>query len=292
MTDPRPIGVFDSGVGGLTVLRALKSALPNESTIYLGDTARVPYGTRSAATVIKYAQNCARTLVAQADIKLLVIACNTVSAVALDALRAELPIPVVGVIDAGARAARAAAPAAKGASSSIAVLGTAGTTKSGAYPRALLAQGHTGVVTSIKAPLFVPLAEEGWTTGDVPLLAARRYLEATPSDVDVVVLGCTHYPLLAPMIQRALTELRPGAIVVDGAAATCDEVKGVLAARSMASTLPTSTTTSSSSSSSSMPRHRLLVTDAPEQMVQVAPAFLGAAIGVDDVEQVDITMTA
>ncbi len=291
MTDPRPIGVFDSGVGGLTVLRALKAALPSESTIYLGDTARVPYGTRSASTVIKYAQNCARTLVAQADIKLLVVACNTVSAVALEALRAELPIPVVGVIDAGARAARAAAPSAKGASSSIAVLGTAGTTKSGAYPRALAAQGHTGVVTSIKAPLFVPLAEEGWTSGDVPLLAARRYLEATPADVDVVVLGCTHYPLLAPMIQRALTELRPGAIVVDGAAATCDEVRAVLAAQSLSSTLPSSSSRSTSMSSSS-PRHRLLVTDAPEQMVQLAPAFLGAAVRVEDVELVDITMTA
>lgn len=278
MSDPRPLGVFDSGVGGLTVLRALRAALPGESTVYLGDTARVPYGSRSATTVIKYALNNARTLVKQADIKLLVVACNTVSAVALEALRADLPIPVIGVIDAGARAALAATS--KNSPASIAVLATAGTARSGAYPRSLLAQGHTGSVVAVKAPLLVPLAEEGWTSGDVPRLVATRYLETLPKDVDVVVLGCTHYPLLAPVIQQALSALRPGAIVVDGAGATATEVKATLEARGL--TAPAGLDV----------RHRLLVTDAPEQMVALAPAFLGAAVDAGSVELIDVEMTA
>ena len=279
MSDPRPLGVFDSGVGGLTVLRALRAALPGEATVYLGDTARVPYGTRSAATVVKYALNNARTLIKQADIKLLVIACNTVSAVALDALRADLPIPVIGVIDAGARAAL-------GATSTktppcIAILSTAGTARSGAYARALLRQGHTGTVVAVKAPLLVPLAEEGWTSGEVPRLVATRYLETLPIDVDIVVLGCTHYPLLAPVIQQALTALRRGAIVVDGAAATAEEVKATLEARGLFT--PADHTPV---------HHRLLVTDAPEQMVALAGAFLGAPIDAAAVELVDVEMTA
>ena len=279
MTDARPIGVFDSGVGGLTVLRALRAALPDEPTVYLGDTARVPYGTRSAATVIKYALNNARTLVKQADIKLLVVACNTVSAVALEALRADLPIPVVGVIEPGARAALSSSSAA----ACIAVIGTAGTARSGAYPRALLGLGHSGVVVVVKAPLLVPLAEEGWTSGEVPRLVAVRYLEQLPADVDVVVLGCTHYPLLAPVIREALHELRPRAVVVDGAVATAVDVAALLDARGLRS---------ASSSAPSSQRHRLLVTDAPEQMVALGPAFLGSAVGSDEVELIDIEMTA
>lgn len=281
MSDARPLGVFDSGVGGLTVLRALRAGLPDEPTVYLGDTARVPYGTRSASTVIKYALNNARTLVKQADIKLLVVACNTVSAVALDALRADLPIPVIGVIDAGARAALSASSS----SSSIAVIATAGTARSGAYPRALAAQGHTGAVVAVKAPLLVPLAEEGWTSGDVPRLVVTRYLESLPKDVDVVVLGCTHYPLLKGVIQEALTALRPGARVVDGAAATTEEVRQALAQQQMTSLPPTKTT-------STTKKHRLLVTDAPEQMAALAPAFLGSVVDAADVELVDVEMTA
>jgi glutamate racemase len=239
----------------------------------------VPYGTRSASTVVKYALNNARTLVKQADIKLLVVACNTVSAVALDALRADLPIPVIGVIDAGARTTLSASskPA-----PSIAVLGTAGTARSGAYPRALLAQGHQGHVTAVKAPLLVPLAEEGWTSGDVPRLVATRYLETLPRDVDVVVLGCTHYPLLAGVIQQALTALRPGARVVDGATATADEVRTVLVEQGL----------SGPRSAQATVKHRLLVTDAPEQMVALAPAFLGSNVDAAAVELVDVEMTA
>jgi glutamate racemase len=280
MTDERPIGVFDSGVGGLTVLRALRAALPDEPTVYLGDTARVPYGTRSAATVVKYALNNARTLVKRADIKLLVVACNTVSAVALEALEQDLPIPVVGVIDPGAKAALSSSSGAdRSRSACIAVLGTAGTQRSGAYPRALKALGHEGIVVVVKAPLLVPLAEEGWTTGEVPRLVARRYLEQLPQDVDVVVLGCTHYPLLAPVIRAALQELRPRARVVDGAEATAIDVAALLDARGLRVSVPAH-------------RHRLLVTDAPEQMVSLAPAFLGSTVALEEVELVDVEMTA
>jgi glutamate racemase len=284
MSDQRPIGVFDSGVGGLTVLRALKQALPHESTVYLGDTARVPYGTRSAHTVITYAVNNARTLVKHGDIKALVVACNTVSAVALDALRDALPIPVIGVIEPGADAALAALSSLASSSSSsslsaprgIAVLGTQGTVRSGAYPRVLQARGYTGPVAAIACPLFVPLAEEGWTSGDVPGLVAERYLQGLPADTGVVILGCTHYPLLKGVIAERLARLRPGAIVVDGAAATATATAAVLAARDLAAP------------ATSMPHHRLLVTDAPQQMAGLGPAFLGEAVREGDVELVDV----
>lgn len=284
MTDTRPIGVFDSGVGGLTVLRALKQALPRESTVYLGDTARVPYGTRSAQTVITYAVNNARTLVKHGDIKALVVACNTVSAVALDALRAALPIPVIGVIEPGADAALAAlalspsssGPSTVSSSSGIAVLGTQGTVRSGAYPRILAEKGHRHAVAAIACPLFVPLAEEGWTTGDVPGLVAERYLRSLPADTGVVILGCTHYPLLKGVIAERLAQLRPGAVVVDGAAATAAATAAVLAERGLAA------------EATATPTHRLLVTDAPQQMAALGPAFLGEAVREGDVELVDV----
>ena len=269
----RPIGVFDSGVGGLTVLRALRARLPHEHTVYLGDTARVPYGTRSADTVITYAVRCAETLVRRADIKCLVVACNTVSAVALPRLQSALSIPVVGVITPGAQAALAAlagpsAPATKvlkgpaGTESTVGVLGTAGTIRSRAYDAALKELGHTGKVSSVPCPLFVPLAEEGWLTGPVPALVADRYLNELAADVAVVVLGCTHYPLLAPIIETRLASLRPDAVVVNGAEATAEAT-----------------------------HHRLLVTDAPSQMALLAPAFLGANVDANDVEGIDLSMT-
>jgi glutamate racemase len=199
MSDARPIGVFDSGLGGLTVLRALKRTLPHESTIYLGDTARVPYGTRSAETVIKYARNNARTLAGCADLKALVIACNTVSAVALGPLQEAFDIPVIGVIAPGARAALRAAPG-----GSLLILGTAGTVRSGAYERALAEAGYDGRTEARACPLFVPLVEEGWTEGEVPEQVARRYLAGVPDDLHAVVLGCTHYPHLRETLERVL----------------------------------------------------------------------------------------
>jgi glutamate racemase len=166
-----PLGVFDSGLGGLTVVRALRDVLPHEDIVYLGDTARVPYGTKGSATVVRYALGCAQHLVAR-GVKAIVIACNTASAVAPDRLRVELDLPVLGVIEPGARAAVAASRGGR-----IGVLATTATIASGAYPRAVAAESTRAEVIGQAAPLLVPLAEEGWTEGDVPRLAARRYLE-------------------------------------------------------------------------------------------------------------------
>ena len=287
MTDSRPIGVFDSGVGGLTVLRALKAALPTESTVYLGDTARVPYGTRSAQTVITYAVNNARTLVKHGDIKALVVACNTVSAVAIEALRDAVSMPVIGVIEPGAEAAlqalsvlRSVHPSLMPSSPSITVLGTQGTVRSGAYARVLALRGHAQPTAAIACPLLVPLAEEGWTTGDVPALVIDRYLQALPADVGVVILGCTHYPLLKDVIAQRLAIHRPGAMVVDGAAATAAATAALLQEHGLCS--PAGAT----------PIHRLLVTDAPQQMAALAPAFLGETVDASSIELVDVIFDA
>ncbi|MFL5422157.1 MAG: glutamate racemase [Myxococcales bacterium] len=250
----RPIGVFDSGVGGLTVLRALLARLPNESTIYLGDTARVPYGTRSREVVTRYALLCARHLAAQ-GIKLLVVACNTVSADSLPALAEALPIPVVGVIEAGARAA-----AARTRGGGIAVLGTPATVASGAYQVALARVAPLAHVTARACPLFVPLAEEGWVEGDVPRLVAQRYIgDLRRSGADTVLLGCTHYPLLAATIAEVVG---PGLEIVDGAQATADAVAQLLEGRDLRRR-------------AGIVEHRTLCTDVPDRFQKIAERFLG-----------------
>ncbi|MDP9148318.1 MAG: glutamate racemase [Myxococcota bacterium] len=266
-----PLGVFDSGLGGLTVVRALREALPAEQIVYLGDTARVPYGTKGEATVIKYALACARHLVAR-DVKVLVIACNTVSAVAPDRLRVELDIPVLGVIEPGARAAIAATRNGR-----VGVLATTGTISSGAYPRAV-AQISTRVeVIGQPAPLLVPLAEEGWTEGEVPRLVVRRYVEPlAQAGVDVVVLGCTHYPLLKAVIEDEVRSRIGGQVaVIDSARATAADVGAFLRARGLAR------------EARGGPRPvQLLVTDLPQSFREAAARFLGGHVG--DVEQVDL----
>jgi glutamate racemase len=277
VTDPRAIGVFDSGVGGLTVLHALLEHLPDEPTVYLGDTARVPYGTRGADVVTRYALNNARTLLAATDLKLLIVACNTASAVALPALVRELPVPVLGVIEPGARAA---IETSRGGS--VLVLGTAGTVRSLAYPRALEAWGFAGDVHSRACPLLVPLVEEGWTESEVTDRVLDHYLEGIDPDVAAVVLGCTHYPLLRPAIERALERATGRAVpVVDGAQATAREAKTLL-----------SNTSALRESDGPAPRRRFLVTDSPEQMSFLAPRFLGRPLLRDQVELVDVLMTA
>ncbi|HZH02859.1 MAG TPA: glutamate racemase, partial [Myxococcaceae bacterium] len=216
----QPIGVFDSGVGGLTVLRALCDLMPEESTLYLGDTARIPYGTRSPDVVVRYSVQNARFLEGR-GIKLLVVACNTASAVALPALSQALSIPVVGVIAPGARWA-----AARTRSGRVGVLGTAATVASGAYERALKALRPDVEVWSQACPLFVPLAEEGWVSGEVPTRVAEFYLQGVrAADVDTLVLGCTHYPLLKDVIAA---QVGPGVVLVDSAHATADAVRGLL----------------------------------------------------------------
>jgi glutamate racemase len=266
-----PLGVFDSGLGGLTVVRALREALPDENMIYLGDTARVPYGTKGPATVIKYALACSRHMVDR-GVKALVVACNTVSAVAPERLRVELDIPVLGVVEPGARAAVAATRTGR-----IGVLATAGTIASGAYPRAVAQLSTRAEVIGQPAPLLVPLAEEGWTTGDVPRLAIRRYLEPLArAGVDVVVLGCTHYPLLRELIEDEVRErIGPHVAVVDSAHATAQEVRSFLLARGLAR-----------APSAGRATVELLVTDVPGTFSETATRFLGDAVR--EVEQIDL----
>ena len=193
------IGIFDSGVGGLTVYRAIERRLPNESLIYLGDTARIPYGVRSAATIERYALECA-AFVQSKGVKAIVIACNTASALAANYLRSKCSIPVMGVIRPGSR--RAVEQTRNG---HIGVIATEATIASGAYERAMLAIRSGLEITSRACPLFVPLAEEGWLNHPVTLQVAEEYLASLRSSgVDTLVLGCTHYPILRPVIERTL----------------------------------------------------------------------------------------
>jgi glutamate racemase len=263
------IGVFDSGMGGLTVLKALMERLPDESTVYLGDTARLPYGTKSGQVVTRYSLANAAALM-EYELKLLVVACNTASAVALPALRERLPIPVVGVIEPGARAALEAT-----VSGRVAVIGTPGTVGSGAYQRALLA-GRPGLEVRAQAcPLFVPLAEEGWTDGEVPRLVAQRYLlqGLLEGGVDTLVLGCTHYPLLRDVIGAVAG---PGVRLVDSAEATAVEVARLLRQGALAAPGGRAVT-----------RH-YLVTDTPGRFEEVGSRFLGASLA--GARQVDLNL--
>lgn len=219
MTKESAIGVFDSGVGGLTVVRSLSERLPEEELIYLGDTARVPYGSKSAETVARYSRMSTQFLIGH-GVKMIVIACNTASAYALDELRATLDVPVLGAVEPGALAAVTATRSGR-----IGVIGTLGTVRSGAYPRAIAAAagGRDVHVTTHACPLLVPLAEEGWTDDAIAQAVARRYLgelrEQSP-DIDVLLLGCTHYPLLRTVLQRVASELFDHQIVlVDSAEA-------------------------------------------------------------------------
>ncbi len=214
----RPIGVFDSGVGGLTVVAALARRLPAESILYLGDTARLPYGTKSRATVSRYTRRNVDFLVRR-GVKAVVIACNTASSLALEGL--EEPVPVWGVIEPGAR--RAAAMS----GGRVGVIATEATIRSGAYARALERQRPELAIVSQACPLFVPLVEEGWHDDPVAEQVARRYLEPVLAQgIDTLVLGCTHYPLLAPTLRRVV-----GAevMLVDSAESVAAEVAGELA---------------------------------------------------------------
>jgi len=273
-----PLGVFDSGLGGLTVAAALRRSLPRERIVYLGDTARVPYGSRSAETVIRYARGCARLLLDR-GVKALVVACNTVSAVAVDMLRAELDLPVLGVVEPGARAALAALKTASRVGP-IGVLGTAGTVASGAYPRAVSQLSTRVEVVAQAAPLLVPLVEEGWLSGEVPRLAVRRYLEPlVAADVSVIVLGCTHYPLLKPVIAEVSAELSGRVIpIVDSADATAAAVQTWIDDERIA---PASATPAPGEELT------LLVTDLPKSFASMAEQMLGA--GAPAVMQVDLT---
>jgi len=219
----RPIGVFDSGVGGLTVVRALRAVLPGEDIVYLGDSARVPYGSKSPRTVERYSLGCQRFLLDR-GVKLVLIACNTASANALPALSAASPVPVIGAVEPGAASALAVT-----ANRHIGVIATLSTVRASAYARAVAARDPGATLTAHPCPLLVPLAEEGWTDDDVAALVARRYLaELFQRDpqIDTLVLGCTHYPLLRGVIERAVRELagRP-VTIVDSATAMAEAAR-------------------------------------------------------------------
>jgi len=199
MSDPRPIGVFDSGIGGLTVVKAVRDLLPNENIFYLGDTARVPYGGKSATTVQRYSLEMTEMLLGE-DVKAIVIACNSASAVALPNLEKTLSIPVIGVILPGAKAAIAATRNRR-----IGVIGTRATIKSGAYERAIHSLDSRIDISARACPLLVPLIEEGWLNDELSDRVITRYLEPLVREgIDTLVLGCTHYPLLADAIARFL----------------------------------------------------------------------------------------
>jgi len=259
-----PIGIFDSGIGGLTVLKELMKELPLENTIYLGDTARVPYGTRSPETVMKYSLENAGFLMSK-GIKLLVIACNTSSSIALSTLKKNLPIPVVGVVEPGARAAIS-----KSKSKRIAVIGTETTIKSNSYKKALLSIDNSVKVNGIACPLFVPLIEEGWLTGDVVTLTAEKYLSRIKKfKADALILGCTHYPL----IKRIIAEIVKIPLI-DSAAETAKEVRHILKEMNILR------------HNSSRPFREFFVTDAPEKFVKIGKKFLGHPIA--DIRKVTI----
>ncbi|MEW6777272.1 MAG: glutamate racemase [Bdellovibrionota bacterium] len=261
------MGVFDSGVGGLTVLREIRRVLPGESTLYLGDTARVPYGTKSQATIIRYSRQNTRIL-SERGIKLLVVACNTASALAMEALRHDFDFPMTGVIEPGAEAAAKTSRTKK-----IGVIGTSATVRSAAYTAALQARNAQLQVISKACPLFVSLAEEGWTEGEVAEPAARKYLESFQgSGIDVLLLGCTHYPLLRSVISKVMGE---GISIIDSAKATAEQVSKLLAARKLAAP------------AGSPPKHRYLVTDSRERFLDLAPRFLGGSLE-GDVEEVGV----
>lgn len=269
-----PIGIFDSGVGGMTVLRALLQRLPGESYRFLGDTARLPYGTKGASTIIEYTLRAAGKLVDMGPVKMLVVACNTASSVALPALRERFPhIPVVGVIQPGARAAVRAS-----VTGHIAVLATEATVRGGAYVRAIQALNPAAQVESRACTLFVSLAEEGWLEGEVAEGVARRYigdLFAPERDEapDTLLLGCTHFPLLQKAIARVVG---PKVAIVDSAGTTAEAVADILAAQNLRCTR------------SGQGSVRFMATDNVRRFAATGGLFLGRTLSDDDVELVDI----
>jgi glutamate racemase len=273
ITADAPIGVFDSGVGGLTVLKALVTQLPRERFVYLGDTARLPYGTKSPETVVRYAVQAAEAL-AGYGVKCLVIACNTASAVGLAAVIELIrDVPVIGVIEPGAEAACVASR-----SGHIAVIATEGTVRGGAYQDAIVGRRSDARVSAVPAQLFVALAEEGLCRGSIAESVARHYLEPlfnNPTGIsrpDTLVLGCTHFPMVADAI-RAVAG--PEVAIVDSAQTTARHVRQTLEAQNLVSR-------------AGEPSLRLLATDAAERFARIGGRFLERPIRPHEVELVDL----
>jgi glutamate racemase len=252
-----PIGVFDSGLGGLTVAHAIMHQLPAESLIYFGDTARVPYGPKSPDTVRRYSREISAFLLEQ-GVKAIVVACNTATAHALPTLRDELEVPVIGVVEPGARAAVRATR-----TGHIGVIGTAGTIRSEAYVRAIRAENPDVRVTALACPLFVPIVEEGWTNHEATHLIAEEYLAPFLKDpIDTLVLGCTHYPLLKSVIGEVIGR---SVRLIDSAEETALDARRMLAANALTAVDGEGT-------------YRFIASDDPQQFLTLGRRFLGSAI--------------
>ena len=267
-----PIGVFDSGVGGLTVLRALRQRLPQESFIYLGDTARLPYGTKSGESVLRYSIQATQFLVGR-GIKYLVIACNTASSVAVEDLRRRFaPVPVIGVIEPGAAAGCAASR-----SGHIAVIATEGTVQGGAYQRAIARIRPDATVVAKACSLFVSLAEEGWTQGPIVEAVVHRYLDEMVrerAEIDTLLLGCTHFPVLRDALRNVV---KPEVVIVDSAQTTAEALAADLVERSL-------------DTHQLQARMSLLATDSPQRFARVGSGFLGQTFTPEQVELVDLAL--
>lgn len=266
MSDLRPIGIFDSGIGGLTVVREVFQQLPAESVVYFGDTARVPYGTKSAQSVQRFAIQDAMFLM-QHDVKMIIVACHTASAIALDLLIRQFHLPILGVTEPGVEAALK-----KTSNYKIGVIGTRGTIHSRAYDRYIhLIQPEASLLTRA-CPLFVPLAEEGWLDTPVTEQIAQIYLEPMrKAGMDTLILGCTHYPLLKPVIHRIMG---PAVQLIDSAEETIRVVQQILIDKQI------------DNQGNKKPDHRFFVSDIPDQFQKIGERFLGRSL--QTVEQVDV----
>ena len=258
MNNSNPIGVFDSGIGGLTVVKSLNSFLPNESIVYFGDTARVPYGSKSNSTVIEYSVQNAKFL-SKKNVKLIVVACNTASSIALDVLREKFNVPVIGMIEPGAKTALNATQNGK-----IGVIGTESTISNKAYSKTLLGLDSKLKITEKACPLFVPLAEEGWTNHKATKLIAEEYLlELKETGIDTLILGCTHYPILKNIIQEVIGN---NVTLIDSGSAAADEVENYLNGRGI------------KNRSNNLGFHEYYVSDVPKKFKIIAERFLGKEI--------------
>lgn len=265
-TGNKPIGIFDSGIGGLTVLKEISRILPGEDIVYFGDTARVPYGTKSKETVIKFSIQDSDFLM-DLDVKMIVVACNTASSLSLDALKRRYDIPVVGVIEPGARRAASITNRMK-----VGVIGTKATVKSGIYEKEVRKFNPEINVLSVDCPLFVPLVEEGWLSGKITEDIARTYLAGIKkAKADVLILGCTHYPLLKPVMRNVMGK---GVALVDSARETAKEVETIIEASGLGNNAKRN------------PEYRFYVSDEPALFKKIGEKFLGRKI--DKIEKVEI----
>lgn len=266
MNYSNPIGIFDSGIGGLTVVKSIDNSLASENIIYFGDTARVPYGSKSNSTVIEYSLQDAKFLFNK-NVKLIIVACNTASSVAIEKLRSEFEIPIIGMIEPGAKAAFSASKNKK-----IGVIGTDATISNKAYSTELLKLDNSLEIYEKACPLFVPLAEEGWIEHEATKLIAEEYLsELKSKNIDTLILGCTHYPILKDVIQEVVGN---NVTLIDSGSAAAVDVQTYLSGRGI------------KNSSNTLGSHEYYVSDVPKKFKQIAERFLGREV--ENINKVDL----